>query len=336
MSSRIVCFGELLLRLSAPNKELLLQRPELNVHVGGAEANVAVSLAALGDDAAFVSAVPANALGRACIGELRRYGVDTHGVAQRAGEMGLYFLTQGALQRPAEVLYQRSHSVFAQTAANAYDWNALLSGAGWLHISGITPAVSAQGAEAVLDAAAAASRLGVKVSLDCNYRSRVWDQRAHEAPHILKTLCGYADLLFADVRDLALIFKKSLPTNADEHAALRATAFNTFSKLQWMAALQRRSEQVDSQELSGVLYTADQEHRSRAYQMSAIVDRIGAGDAFAAGILHARLRQQDPLSSLEFGVAAACLKHSIPGDFNLATEEDVQQLLTGALVDVRR
>src|SRR5690349_2266856 len=195
MSNRIVCFGELLLRLSAPHKELLMQRPEVAMHVGGAEANVAVSLSLLGHDTAVISAVPNNALGRACLGALRQHGVDVSRVKQVAGEMGLYFLTQGAVHRPSEVLYQRSHSVFAAFPASDYEWDSLLKDAEWLHLSGITPAVSAQGTAAALASVAAAIRLGVKVSLDCNYRSRVWDQRAHEAPRIIKTLASHADVL---------------------------------------------------------------------------------------------------------------------------------------------
>jgi len=336
MSNLIICFGELLLRLTAPHKELLLQRPELAVHVGGAEANVAVSLSLLGHDTAVISAVPDNAIGRACIAALRQHGVDTSRIRQATGEMGLYFLTQGAIHRPSEVLYQRRHSVFATSSNSDYDWNALLARAEWLHLSGITPAVSAEGSTAALAAITTAKRLGVKISLDCNYRSRVWDQRAHEAPGIMKALAMHADVLFADARDLALMLEAPLSQLSDNGKSLRSAAFSTFPRLQWLAALQRRSEQVDSQELSGILHTAQEEHRARSYRMSSIVDRIGAGDAFAAGILHGYLRGQSPQSSLDFGVAAACLKHSIPGDFNLVTEDDVQQLLTGTLIDVKR
>jgi len=336
MSNLIVCFGEVLLRLTAPHKELLLQRPELAVHVGGAEANVAVSLSLLGHDTAVISAVPNNAVGQACLGALRQHGVDTSRIKRCTGEMGLYFLTQGALHRPSEVLYQRRHSVFASLSASEYDWDALLKGARWLHLSGITPAVSAEGSTSALAAITAAERLGVQISLDCNYRSRVWDQRAHEAPQIMKALAVRADVLFADIRDLALMLETPLPQLTDGGKSLRNAAFSAFPRLQWLAALQRQSDQVDSQELSGVLHTAQQEFRARSYRMNAIVDRIGAGDAFAAGILHGYLRGQNPQSSLDFGVAAACLKHSIPGDFNLVTEDDVQQLLTGTLIDVKR
>lgn len=336
MSSRIICFGELLLRLTAPGKEQLMQSPSVALHVGGAEANVAVSMSLFGHDTAVISAVPHNALGRACLGELRKHGVNTQHIQQRNGDMGLYFLTQGALHRPAEVLYQRSHSVFAQSPASEYDWDSLLQDASWLHLSGITPAVSAEGTAAAHAAVAAASRLGIKISFDCNYRSRVWDQRAHEAPKILRSLLTHATLLFADTRDLSLILEQPPAQTADDEKALRLKAFSTFPQLQWMTALQRKPEQVDSQELSGVLYTKEGTHQARSYRMTSIVDRIGAGDAFAAGILHGLVRQYDAQSSLEFGVAAACLKHSIPGDFNLVTTDDVEQLLTGARIDVRR
>jgi 2-dehydro-3-deoxygluconokinase len=304
--------------------------------VGGAEANVSVSMSLFGHDTAIISAVPDNAIGRATVSELRKHGVDVQGIKQRTGEMGLYFLTQGALHRPSEVLYQRSHSVFASLPASEYEWDALLKDAAWLHLSGITPAVSAEGTAAASAAVAAAKRLGVKISFDCNYRSRVWDRRAHEAPAILKALVANATVLFADSRDLALIFESPPAQTAADEKALRLKAFAAFPQLQWLTALQRKSEQVDSQELSGVLYTKEGEYQARSYRMASIVDRIGAGDAFAAGILHGHVRQYGEQQSLEFGVAAACLKHSIPGDVNLVTTDDVQQLLTGARIDVRR
>ena len=205
MSATVLCFGEILLRLSAPNKELLLQSARFDVHVGGAEANVAVSLSKFGHAAAMVSTLPESPLGRACAGELRRHGVQTDAIRFRDGRMGLYFLTHGAGHRPAEVLYDRAGSAFAAASAADYDWNALLADCSWLHVSGITPAVSNAAGEAAARAMAAARQRGVKISFDCNFRARVWGARAKEAPAVLRELCEQADLIFGDERDFAFM-----------------------------------------------------------------------------------------------------------------------------------
>ena len=197
---RVVCFGELLLRFSAPGHELLLQTPRLDVHVGGAEANVAVGLARLGRPAAMISAVPDNALGQAALGELRRHGVDVAGVQTLPGRMGLYFLSAGAVTRPFEVLYDRAASAFALAQPDLIDWDAALAGASWLHLSGVTPALGARAAEAAIRAAEGAVRLGVPVSFDGNYRAKLWAAWEGDGPAILRRLMAAADL--PDVHDL--------------------------------------------------------------------------------------------------------------------------------------
>ncbi|HVZ98932.1 MAG TPA: sugar kinase [Caulobacterales bacterium] len=334
---RIVCFGEVLIRLSAPGRELLLQRPELRVHVGGAEANVAVSLARLGLKSAVASVVPDNALGDAAIEELRRYGVDTTLVRTHAGRMGLYFLSPGAIQRPSQVLYDRADSSFALAPADLIDWTSALRGANWLHISGITPAVSPSAAAAALRAAKAARQAGANVSLDGNYRASLWGARSGEAPDILRALFAEADLAFADHRDIALITGKK--TQGDEHEQRRhaaATAFAAFPNLKRIACTARRVHSVDHNDISGAMFTREGVWTTRDYALAQIVDRIGGGDAFAAGMLYGlenRLGDQDVL---DFAIASACLKHSIPGDFNLATAADVQAFLSENKFDVRR
>ena len=203
--SGFVCFGELLLRLSAPDHELLLQSGSLAVHIGGAEANVAVSLAHFGHATRMVSVVADNALGKACIGELRRQGVRTEAIQSTEGRMGLYFLTVGAGHRPSEVLYDRADSAFALAAADAVNWSPVLAGASWFHVSGITPAVSPNAAAAALRAARAARAQGLSVSFDCNYRAKLWQRWAGNARGILRELLAEADLVFAEERDMALI-----------------------------------------------------------------------------------------------------------------------------------
>ena len=334
MRRRVVCFGELLLRLSAPGRERLLQTPLLGVHVGGAEANVAVSLARMGHEAAMVSTVAGNALGEAALGELRRHGVDTGHVRTGAGRMGLYFLSHGALHRPSEVLYDRADSAFVRAAD--YDWDRLLEGAHWLHLSGVTPALGEATAQATLAAARAARRRGVMVSFDGNFRAKLWQAWDGDAATILRQIFSECDLLFADHRDIAVV----LGTQADaqgEAADAAAQAFSAFPHLRWLASTLRTQHSVDWHSLSAVMFgRGGERHRGPDYELRAIVDRIGTGDAFAAGVLHGLLTETAPLAALRFGLGAACLKHSLPGDFNLSTREDVEAFVAEAGFHVRR
>ena len=323
--ARILCFGELLLRLSAPDREHLFQQNRLDAHFGGAEANVAVSLSKFGHEAAVVSTLPESPLGRACAGELRRHGVQTDAIAFRDGRMGLYFLTHGAGHRPAEVLYDRAGSAFAVAAPDTYDWNALLDGCNWLHVSGITPAVSDASGEAALRATTAARQRGVKISFDCNFRARVWGTRAKQAPAVLRRLCEQADLIFGDDRDFAFM----LEGNTD-------AAFAAFKNLQFVACTSRARHSADTQEISGALRSRRDTYTTRPYSLYGIVDRIGAGDAFAAGVLHGLIRSFDAQKTIDFATAASVLKHSIHGDFSLVSEADVELLLSEQRTDVRR
>ena len=338
MNQQVVCFGEVLLRLSAPGKELLLQSPRFDVHIGGAEANVAVSLRQLGHAAAVVTALPDSTLGRACASELRRHGVATDAIQFRDARMGMYFLTHGAGHRPAEVLYDRANSAFATAAADLYDWDAVLAGASWLHISGITPAVSAEGAEAALRAMRAAHAHGASVSFDCNFRSRLWGARAHEAPPVLRRLCEQAHVLFGDERDIAFMLGSATEDGASAQKRRRAAdaAFKAFPHLRYMACTERMRRSVDVQELAGALLGNAGSWNSRPYPLYGIVDRIGAGDAFAAGVLHGLILGFEPQKVVDFATAAAALKHSIPGDFNLASKADVEAVLSELQIDVRR
>lgn len=337
-AGNIVCFGEVLLRLSAPGKELLLQTGGFDAHVGGAEANVAVSLSKLGHASAVITSLPDNPLGRACCDELRRHGVDTSSIEFREGRMGLYFLTHGAGQRPAEVLYDRTQSAFAAAPADLFDWNALLANTQWLHVSGITPAVSAACAEAALRAMTTARALKVKVSFDCNFRARLWGPRAAEAPQLLRRLCEQADLIFGDDRDIAFMlgFNAGDATPTERRRKAAAAAFDAFKALQWITYTERTRHSVDVQQLAGTLHTSTAVFTTKPYPLHGIVDRIGAGDAFAAGILHGLIGGLTPQATVDFGTAAACLKHTIPGDFNLLGVGDVELLLSELQTDVRR
>jgi len=337
--SRVVCFGELLLRMSAPGRELLLQQPQLAVHAGGAEANVGVSLAHLGHAVAAVSTVPANPLGEFAVGELRRHGVDTSGVRRTDGRMGLYFLTTGAVQRASEVVYDRADSAFANSSAADYDWDALLAGADWLHLSGFSPALNPAMAQATLAAARAACARGVKVSFDGNFRPSLWARWQGDAPGILRELFACADLVFADYRDIGVVlggeFEQADVRERVDAAA--AQAFAAFPRLQWMACTQRTPHSVDNHALGAMLIGRDGTRAvAPTREMIGIVDRIGGGDAFAAGILHGMMRGFAPDAIVRFGLAAGCLKHSIPGDFNPVSEADIMALTGEERFDVRR
>jgi 2-dehydro-3-deoxygluconokinase len=335
--ARIVCFGELLVRLSGVDGEQLLQSPSLHVHFGGAEANVAVSLARFGHDAAMVSMVPPNALGTAAIAELRRHGVDTSGIQTGPGRMGLYFLTPGAVSRSSAVLYDRAGSAFALAAPTTIDWPAVLRGARWLHLSGIASALGERAAAANQRAADAALELGVAVSFDGNYREQLWAASDGDARRLLLGMLATAEIAFVDDRDIALLLGFAPSGDAFERRrAAAAAAFAAFPRLGTLCSTIRQADSAQRQKLGGVMFTRAGELVARTYSLDGIVDRVGAGDAFAAGILHGRAAGLADQETLELGVATAVLKHSIRGDFNLVDLRDVEQLAAAKGVDIRR
>jgi 2-dehydro-3-deoxygluconokinase len=394
MTTGVVCFGEMLLRLNAPDRELLLQSGALRVYVGGAEANVAVSLARFGHRASLVTVLPDNPLGDACLGELRRQGVQTGGIRRGPGRLGIYFMASGAGHRPSEIVYDRADSAFALRADEAIDWNQALTGAAWLHLSGITPALGTRTAEATLRAARIARELGVGVSFDCNYRAKLWETWRGDPAKTLREIVDQSDLVFADDRALELVMgggpspgaEAGAGVGADTHAGADAEAgadvrrsadrvrgaggessssatqraspveanvsfadaararfqraagraFDTFPRLQKISTTVRLEHNVDRHELSALLATRQTFTSSRAFMLEAIVDRIGTGDAFAAGLLHGELCGMSEQDSLDFALAAACLKHSVPGDFNLVSLAQVSELLAGRGFAVRR
>lgn len=340
MIQDVVCFGEILLRLSAPGNGLLLAEPRLEVQVGGAEANVAAALAAFGHRPAMAGTLPDNALGQAARGELRRRGIDTGGLSAAAGRMGLYFYTCGAGHRPSEVLYDRADSAFARTPPEAYDWPALLRGARLLHLSGITPALGHDCARAALDAARAARAAGAQVSFDGNFRARLWAAWDGDPRAILHGLFAQADIAFADHRDIALVLDARFEQEDPQarFAAAAAAAFAAFPQLQRVACTQRLATRVDHHHLGALMATRDGGlHACAPVELGGIVDRIGAGDAFAAGVLHGVLTGMADADSLAFGLASGVLKHYLPGDalVGVGTDE-VMALVNGERLDVRR
>lgn len=336
---RIVCFGETLVRLSPPGGELLLQSHRLNVCFGGAETNVAVSLSRLGQAARLVTVLPDNPLGRAARDEVRRHGVDAGGVRFGPGRMGLYFLTPGAVLRPAEVVYDRAGSAFAEAEPDLIDWDAELDGAGLLHLSGVTPALGRKSSLAALRAVAAANAKAVPVSFDGNFRARLWAAWDGDAPAVLRQLLGGASIAFVNDLDLARALGRPFEGASDleRRRTAAAAAFDAFPRLQRIASTFRRPLGVDRHDLSAVLFNRDgAELHASAAQLDGIVDRIGGGDAFAAGLLHGLRAGQPDQKALDFALAAACLKHGILGDFNLASEAEVTACLEQDGLDVRR
>jgi len=332
----IACFGELLLRYGAPGRELLLQSPRLEVHVGGAEANVAVGLASLGHAPRMISRVPDDPLGRSALHHLRAHGVDTQRVAIAPGRMGIYYLAQGAGLRSSEILYDRAFSSFAGATAAGYDWEALLDGVGLLHLSGITPALGSEPAAVALAAVAAAKSLGILVSFDGNYRAQLWARWDGSPRAILTGIVAQADILFGNHRDISLLLNKDFGGAGPRRRREAAEAmFAAFPGLKIIASTARRVEDSDRHRISARLDTPSGAIQTDEIALSGIVDRLGTGDAFAAGILHGLCKGLDPEATVRAGHALACLKHSLPGDASLFGEADIAAFSDQSF-DIRR
>jgi len=334
---RAVTFGEIMLRLSAPDGVRLSQARSFEVTYGGGEANVAASLAGFGVAARFVSRVPPNDLGDGAIRFLRSVGVDTSGVAVDPGRLGTYYLEPGAAQRASRVVYDRAESCIAKAAPEAYDWPALLAGATWFHTTGITPALSSNAAVAAVAAAQAARAAGATVSVDLNYRAKLWNWGA--APDsVMGSLVNEADVLIGNEEDAEKVFGIHAPGSSVADGRIDPSGYEgvarelseRFPRLHTIAFTQRGSVSASENTWSGVLWTSDSFHVARSYRIAPIIDRVGAGDSFAAGLIYAILDGRSPESALEFAVAASCLKHSIRGDVNLVSVAEVDALAAGA------
>jgi len=334
---RLLAFGEIMLRLSPPGRELPMQSPRFDVWVAGAEANVVTQLARLGHDVAMASRVPDNDLGHGAITTLRGHGVDVRHVRTGGERMGLYFVTSGAGMRATEVIYDRAGSSFAQAPAGAWDWDAILHGVDRLHLSGITPALGPVPAQSAIAAAEAATARGVAVSFDGNWRGKLWARWDGDPQAILTRIVDHADLMFGNHRDIALLLGHDDfgGEGEDRRRAAAEAAFARFPRLATIASTARHVEHVDLNRLSARIDTRDDHAQTPETVLAGIVDRIGGGDAFAAGVLHALMRGQGIATAAETGLALAALKHSLPGDAALFRQADVDAFLAGGL-DVRR
>lgn len=331
---KIVTFGELMLRLKSPGHERLFQSPLLEASFGGGEANVAVSLSRFGLHASFVTSLPADPVGEAALRALRTQGVDVSGVRRTAaGRTGIYFLETGADQRASNVVYDRAGSAISLAAPGDFDWPVLLAGADWFHLTGITPALSASAAETALAAVAAARAAGARVSLDLNFRKKLWNYGV-AAPRMMARFAALADVLIANEEDIQLGLGIEAPGGGAglDGPACEALARKTreaYPGIGIVAITLRESLSADRNGWSAALLGKDGFRRSRRYELCDIVDRVGGGDSFAAGLVYGLLELGSEEEALGFAVAASALKHTIPGDFNLVDRAEVERLAAG-------
>jgi 2-dehydro-3-deoxygluconokinase len=333
--SEFLTFGEIMLRLKTPGNERFFQSPGFEATFGGGEANVAVALANYGCEAGFVSALPKDDIGESAIRELRKFGVNTTHVNRSGNRVGIYFLETGANQRPSKVIYDRAGSSICDAKPGDFDWKKIFAGAKWLHITGITPALSESAAALSLEAVATAKKHGLTVSCDFNYRGKLW-KYGKTAPEVMTELVKFVDVGIANEEDC----QKSLGITVDvdvasgeldtaKYEALSAKVLEQFPNMSVIAITLRESHSADRNGWSACLRDASGFKLSRRYDITDIVDRVGGGDSFASALIYGLNAYEDRQQSLEFAVAASCLKHSISGDFNRVSVAEVTSLMGG-------
>lgn len=336
MTNRVVTFGEIMLRLKSPGHERLFQSPALEATFGGGEANVAVSLANFGIPAAFVTAVPANNLGDAALAEVRRFGVDTRHVRRQGERLGIYFLETGSNARPSKVTYDRAHSSIATAKPGDFDWDAVLDGVEWFHVTGITPALSQSAADLALESARQARAKGIQVSCDYNYRKNLW-KYGKQAPEVMRELVKHVTVGIANEEDCQKALGLTLDEvdvhsgelDTDKYRQMAERVLEEFPNLEKQAITLRESRSADVNGWGACLHNGREFHVSRHYEITDIVDRVGGGDSFAGGLVYGLLAYGDDAKALEFATAASALKHTVPGDFNRVTVQEVEALMGG-------
>ncbi|MFN3639562.1 MAG: PfkB family carbohydrate kinase [Flavobacterium sp.] len=325
--SRVVTFGELLLRLSPPSHLRLTQARSFDLYYGCAEANVAASLSKFGLPVKFITSVPANELGESSLSMLRSFGVDPI-VTIQGKRLGIYYFEQGASERPGKVVYDREDSSFSLLRKGMIDWKTIFKDADWFHWSGITPSLSFELAELCEEALEVAADMGLTISADLNYRPTLWNY-GKEAHEVMPNLVKYCDLLLGGTDESEKVLGIAVDENASREE-IYTQWMEQFPKLKNIVSTRRIKANASSNGLSAVFWNGKQLYRSQKYYVSHIIDRIGAGDAFMAGIIYGMITwPEDPQMALEFAVAATCLKHSISGDINLATVEEIKALMNG-------
>ncbi|HHU50646.1 MAG TPA: sugar kinase [Firmicutes bacterium] len=333
MKKKVVTFGEIMLRLSPPGYQRFVQAEKFEVVYGGGEANVAASLAHYGLDSYFVTKAPPHEIGQAAVNHLRRFGVRTDYIARGGERLGIYFLEMGASQRPSKVVYDRAYSAISQVKPGEFPWDEIFSGAQWFHFTGITPALSDGAAAVTFEAVKAAKANGVKVSADLNYRKKLWTPE--KANQVMSGLMEYVDVVIGNEEDAEKVFGiKAAATdvttgrlNEEGYREVAQKLADCFG-LEKVAITLRESLSASDNNWSALLYDGREYFRSRIYEVH-IVDRVGGGDSFAGGLIYALLSGKSAKEALEFAVAASCLKHTIFGDFNLVSVEEVENLAAG-------
>ena len=332
---KVLTFGEIMLRLKAPGRERLMQSPLLEATFGGGEANVAVSLANYGMDAAFLTVLPENTLGDACLGELRRVGVDTSRILRGPGRMGIYFLEAGANQLPSKVIYDRADSSIALAGPGTVDWESAFTGVEWFHITGITPAISESLMLLSLESVQEAKKRGITVSCDLNYRKNLW-KYGKNVQDVMKELAGYADVLIANEEDVQKslgitinVDVESGKIDSNKYEILSKKVLDAYPNVKKIAITLRESKSADANGWSACLNNRKEFIVSKHYDINNIIDRVGGGDSFGGGLIYGLANCETDRQALEFAVAASCLKHSILGDFNRVSAEDVKKLMDG-------
>jgi 2-dehydro-3-deoxygluconokinase len=335
MTAKVVCFGEIMLRLSPPGYERLLQSPHLHAVFGGGEANVAVSLAQFGHDSHYVTRLPSNPIGDAAIKALRAEGVRVDHILRGGERVGIYFAETGASQRPSTVVYDRAHSAISELEPGSINWPCALQGAAWFHCTGITPALSARAAASTREAIEAARAAGAPISIDLNFRSKLWTPA--EAQRVMRPLVALANVVIANEEDLQAVLGIPIEhadvtggvLNAAGYQAAAERVASEFGAAR-VAVTLRESVSASDNGWSAVLYDASSKTflQSQRYTVR-VVDRIGGGDSFAAGLIHGFLTGRDLEATLKFAVAASALKQTIPGDFNQVSVAEVERLAAG-------
>lgn len=336
--SKVVTFGEIMLRLATPEHLRFRQARSFNATFGGGEANVAVSLANYGIDVDYVTRLPQNDLGAACAAELRSFGVGTSNIVYGGERLGIYYLETGAVARPSKVVYDRAHSSAATVERGMIDWEQVLAGADWFHWTGITPAISASAAEVCLDACRAANSLGVKVSCDMNYRKNLW-KYGKTAAEVMPALVECCDVILGNEEDAEKVFgiKPEGFDAASTQGEVDAAAFRSvcsqlmarFPRAKKVVITLRGSINADHNTWGGVLFDGETLYRSPRYDITDIVDRVGGGDSFMGGLIYGLLTYDDDQRALNFAAAASALKHTIYGDFNMVSVAEVENLMKG-------
>ena len=335
MDKKIVSFGEIMLRLAPPGMEKFLQTPQFVATFGGGEANVAVSLAQFGMHAVYVTALPENAIADACVAELRRFGVDTSRVVRGKGRLGIYYLEGGANQRPSKVIYDRAGSSIALAKPGDIAWDQVFEGADWFHITGITPAISASAAELSLESVRKARAAGLTVSCDLNYRKNLW-KYGKTASEVMRELVKFVDIAIANEEDVQMSL--GIQADVDVHSGeldraqyekVATKVLEAYPEMKGIAITLRESKSASHNGWSACYHNRKEFLLSRHYEITHIVDRVGGGDSFAGGLIYGLNALGSHQEALEFAVAASCLKHSVLGDFNRCTVDDVKALLKG-------